>query len=127
MAGRNPSHWNDVSKRQKEDLKQIVREMCLTQFAHPQDPSILSTFLPPGAGVGTLVQVAVEQYVIYFRRVKAEAIAAVQAPVKTQLTTAQAIAQAAVQRSQAMRGAGEQGQQPQQQEQVVPPATQAQQ
>jgi uncharacterized protein YjbI with pentapeptide repeats len=51
-----------VNKRQKEELKAIVRETCLTQFAHPQDPNILSTFLPPGAGVGTLVQVAVEQY-----------------------------------------------------------------
>ena len=60
-----------VNKRQKEELKAIVREMCLTQFAHPQDPNILSTFLPPGAGVGTLVQVAVEQYVTYFRRLKA--------------------------------------------------------
>ena len=51
--------------KQKEELKQIVRGMCLIQFAHPQDPSILSTFLPTGAGVGTLVQVAVEQYVIF--------------------------------------------------------------
>jgi hypothetical protein len=42
-----------VNKRQKEELKAIVREMCLTQFAHPQDPNILSIFLPPGAGVGT--------------------------------------------------------------------------
>jgi hypothetical protein len=74
-----------VNKRQKEELKAIVRVMCLTQFAHPQDPNILSTFLPPGAGIGTLVQVAVEQYVTYFRRLKAEAMAAAQAPVKTYL------------------------------------------
>jgi hypothetical protein len=92
-----------VNKRQKEELKAIVREMCLTQFAHPQDPNILSTFLPPGADVGILVQVAVEQYVTYFRRLKAEAMAAAQAPVKTQLTTAQAVAQAAINRSKALR------------------------
>jgi hypothetical protein len=110
-----------VSKRQKEELKAIVREMCLTQFAHHQDPNILSTFLPPGAGVGTLVQVAVEQYVTYFRRLKAEAMAAAQAPVKTQLATAQAVAQAAVNRSRALRGPEQQQQQP---EQVVPQTSQ---
>jgi hypothetical protein len=115
-----------VNKRQKEELKAIVREMCLTQFAHPQDPNILSIFLPPGAGVGTLVQVAVEQYVTYFRRLKAEAMAAAQAPVKTQLTTAQAVAQAAINRSKALRGPDGQGQQQQQpqQEQIVPQTSQ---
>lgn len=115
-----------VNKRQKEELKAIVREMCLTQFAHPQDPNILSTFLPPGAGVGTLVQVAVEQYVTYFRRLKAEAMAAAQAPVKTQLTTAQAVALAAINRSKALRGPDGQGQQQQQpqQEQIVPQTSQ---
>lgn len=115
-----------VNKRQKEELKAIVREMCLTQFAHPQDPNILSTFFPPGAGVGTLVQVAVEQYVTYFRRLKAEAMAAAQAPVKTQLTTAQAVAQAAINRSKALRGPDGQGQQQQQpqQEQIVPQTSQ---
>jgi hypothetical protein len=115
-----------VNKRQKEELKAIVREMRLTQFAHPQDPNILSTFLPPGAGVGTLVQVAVEQYVTYFRRLKAEAMAAAQAPVKTQLTTAQAVALAAINRSKALRGSDGQGQQQQQpqQEQIVPQTSQ---
>jgi hypothetical protein len=115
-----------VNKRQKEELKAIVREMCLTQFAHPQDPNILSTFLPPGAGVGTLVQVAVEQYVTYFRRLKAEAMAAAQAPVKTQLTTAQAVAQAAINRSKTLRGPDGQGHQQQQpqQEQIVPQTSQ---
>jgi len=115
-----------VNKRQKEELKAIVREMCLTQFAHPQDPNILSIFLPPGAGVGTLVQVAAEQYVTYFRRLKAEAMAAAQAPVKTQLTTAQAVAQAAINRSKALRGPDGQGQQQQQpqQEQIVPQTSQ---
>jgi hypothetical protein len=110
-----------VSKRQKEELKAIAREMCLTEFAHPQDPNILSTFLAPEAGVGTLVQVAVEQYVTYFRRLKAEAIAAAQAPVETQLTTTQAVAQAAINRSKALTGPDGQGPQ---QEQIVPQTSQ---
>jgi hypothetical protein len=115
-----------VNKRQKEELKAIVREMCLTQFAHPQDPNILSTFLPPGTGVGTLVQVAVEQYVTYFRRLKAEAMAAAHTPVKTQPTTAQAVAQAAINRSKALRGPDGQGQQQEhpQQGQIVPQTSQ---
>jgi hypothetical protein len=101
----------DVTKQQKQILKDIVREMCLTQFAHPQDTAQFVTFLPPGAGLGTLVKVAVEQYVEYFKKVKAESLARAQQkydnPVPKMPLNAEELAQAAVTRSETIRHAQE--------------------
>ncbi|MGC1930598.1 MAG: hypothetical protein WA667_16640 [Candidatus Nitrosopolaris sp.] len=44
-----------TSQNKREQLKEIVRDMCLTKFTHPSDPTQFITFLPPGAGIGTLV------------------------------------------------------------------------
>lgn len=88
----------DINKQEREELKLVVREMATMQFPHPQDPNVMLTFLPPGAGLGTLVKVAVNQYIALFAQKKAE-IMAQQNPQQYQ----QAVAQAAIAKSQAMR------------------------
>lgn len=88
----------DINKQQREELKAIVREMATMQFPHPQDPNVMLTFLPPGAGLGTLVKVAVNQYIALFAQKRAEIMAQ-----KDPQAYQQAVAQAAVAKSQAMR------------------------
>jgi hypothetical protein len=107
----------EVSKQHKQYLKDKVHEMCVTKFAHPQDPNQFLTFLPPGSGLGTLVKVATEQYLEYFEKVKADRIAKAQAAQQTQTASNNPppaiplnpteIAQAAIARSAALREASE--------------------
>jgi len=85
----------EVSKKERAALVAITADMCTRKFPHPQDPSQFVTFLPPGAGVGTLVKTAVEQYVAYFTAVK-----------QNQVNQAK-YAQAAIEHSQKIRRASD--------------------
>ena len=103
-----------VNKKEREELLEITRQMALQTFRHPVTGQPIQ-FLPPGAGLGTLVKVATSEYIRYFNALKdgAHLKTAVNQPPQGgqvyQQDQTQHIAQQAIARSQAIRAAGGDG------------------
>jgi hypothetical protein len=88
-----------VNKKERDELVQITRDMAAHGFRNPQTGQEVR-FLPPGAGVGTLVKIATSEYIRYFNSLRN----GVPAPKPTETEVTQ-VAAAAVQRSMAIRQA----------------------
>ena len=55
-----------VNKKEREELMQMART---AEFRHPQTGQAIR-FLPPDSWIGTLVKVAVSEYIRYFNALK---------------------------------------------------------
>lgn len=57
-----------VTKQERDAYLQVAKTMAATRLPHPELPGQVITFLPQGAGLGKLVRIAFEQYLLYFQR-----------------------------------------------------------